>query len=78
MNTFCKCQLHNASKDVFRPIFFFEFHVWVQKCNFGNFGDFSILAKCLWVCQIQDLGQLELKTEIFSKRTHKTSKIFFV
>ena len=29
------------------------------------------------LCQIQDLGQSEQNTEIFSKRTHKISKISF-
>ena len=31
----------------------------------------------VWVRQIQDLGQSGLKTEIFSKRTHKISKLLF-
>ena len=48
------------------------------------------LFEAIWIChllkifltfprvrQIQDLGQPEYKTEIFSKRTHKISKILF-
>ena len=37
----------------------------------------KICLKSPRVSQIQDLGQSEYKTEIFSKRTHKISKIMF-
>ena len=36
-----------------------------------------ISLTCSRVRQIQDLGQLKYKTEIFSQRTHKISKILF-
>ena len=37
----------------------------------------KLFLTCLRVHQIQNLGQSEYKTEIFSKRTHKISKIIF-
>ena len=37
----------------------------------------KISLTCPRVSQIQDLGKSEQKTEIFSKRTHKISKILF-
>ena len=36
------CFLHQINK--FGPIFF-DFHAWVIKCHFGNFSEFSKIAK---------------------------------
>ena len=82
---FCKCHLHNASKEVFWP----KKKNWIPCMGskgpiwqFFNSGKMVLLNSCMKfecprVCQTQDLGQWEKKIEIFSKRTHKISKILF-
>jgi hypothetical protein len=68
-------KLKNCPNGIFKPVH--EIQFFLPNDFFWSIMKMESKKLSLHVRQIQNLGQLKYKTEIFSKRTHKISKILF-
>jgi hypothetical protein len=71
-------ELKNCQNGTFELVFKIQIFLGLKTSkHYEDNNLLKISLTCPKVHQIQDLGQSEYKTGIFSKRTHKISKIIF-